>query len=626
MKPLLNPILPFTEGETPSSYVARLARLFTSTPRDFCSDLGMRWPHICSAHLDQLETLSLLTSVPLNTLDQGAARLIGPCRYLVGLSSATNGTLRRATIRICPRCIVEAMEASGPGSAFQLLEWLVLPIGTCAKHGVPLLQLPNAPHAHLTYDVIEQVARHRDLILEAAQVAKTHGRSSFETYLSRRIKNGVCGDWLDSLDLTHLHQAALTLGMTLAMDRGVSRSDLDFDQERTAMSTGFEVLKNGPETLNSELARARRRPSSKRSYFTSDMGEFYTWLKDTEEDPATAELRACVQDFVRENYPLQTGAKVLGTEISAPKLITLERARELHGVGEVRVRGILAHLRGQNASDLSNMKDVSHEDLAAVLDFWSGLQNIKATAVQLNIHPVQVKALIRQNVLEAYRFGTSLRYVTSSSVQTLMTRLENLQLASPTRRRLPLKEFSRKSRVPLARVVADWAAGRLTGVSRDPEVDGLAGMLIDQAEGLERQERAFSGDLPLLDAAARLKMNVISIRRLRNGGFLNQVMVRNPDTQHNRCYITAQSLQAFEARYVTLGQMAEQFEFTAIHLARALDRREIETIPCDDGFVRAYPREIRDIVRELTMRGYTSDQPENTNDCLSQEKQVAEPS
>ena len=180
-----------------------------------------------------------------------------------------------------------------------------------------------------------------------------------------------------------------------------------------------------------------------------------------------------------------------------------------------------------------------------------------------------------------------------------MTRLENLQLASSTRRRLPLKEFSRKSRVPLARVVADWAAGRLTGVSRDPEVEGLAGMLIDQAEGLERQERAFSGDLPLLDAAARLKMNVISIRRLRDGGFLSQVTVRNPDTQHNRCYIMAQSLQAFEARYVTLGQMAEQFELAAIHLARALDRREIETIRCEAGFVRAYRKEIRDIVREF---------------------------
>ncbi|WP_109312718.1 hypothetical protein [Ruegeria sp. AU67] len=359
--------------------------------------------------------------------------------------------------------------------------------------------------------------------------------------------------------------------MTIAVDHSVGSSKLDFELERTAMSAGFEVLRSGPEALKSELERARRRSGSKRSYFTTDMGEFYTWLKDTKEDSAAVDLRACVQDFVRENYPLETGVKVLGTEISTPKLITLERVRELHGVGEVRVQGILVHLRGQNASDLSNMKDVSHEDLAAVLDFWSGLQNIKSTTTQLNIHPVQVKALIRQNVLEAHRFGTSLRYLSSSSVQTLLTRLEGLRVASPARHRLPLKEFSRKSRVPLARVVSDWVAGRLTGVSRDPKVDGLAGMLIDQAEALEKQERAFSGDLPLLDAAARLKMNVISIRRLWDGGFLNQISVRNPDTQNYRCYITEESIQAFAGSYVTLGQRAEQFEIAAIHLGPALD-------------------------------------------------------
>ncbi len=325
-------------------------------------------------------------------------------------------------------------------------------------------------------------------------------------------------------------------------------------------------------------------------------------LKETEEDPATAVLRACVQDFVRENYPLQTGAKVLGTEISAPKLITLERARELHGVGEVRMRGILAHIRGENASDLLYMKDVSHEDLAAVLDFWSGLQNTKSTAVQLNIHPVHVKALIRHNLLEAYRFETSLHYVPSSSVQNLLTRLEGLRIASRARHRLPLSEYSRQSRVALARVVADWAAGRLTGVWRDPDVEGLAGILIDCAEILEKSERVFSGDLSLMDAAARLRICVGSIRLLRDCGYLKQIKLRNPDTQHYRCYITEESIQTFEESYVTLGQMADQFEIAAVHLGPALDRREIETFPREAGFVRAYPNETRDVVRELATR------------------------
>ncbi len=74
------------------------------------------------------------------------------------------------------------------------------------------------------------------------------------------------------------------------------------------------------------------------------------------------------------------------------------------------------------------------------------------------------------------------------------------------------------------------------------------------------------------------------------------------DTQRYRCYITEESIQAFAEVYVTLGQMAEHIELAAIHLARVLDRREIETIPCEAGLVSAYPKETQGVVRELANR------------------------
>lgn len=52
--------LPLNEYETPASYVSRLSRRNQTIPREFCSDLGMRWPHVCSSHADQLERLSYL--------------------------------------------------------------------------------------------------------------------------------------------------------------------------------------------------------------------------------------------------------------------------------------------------------------------------------------------------------------------------------------------------------------------------------------------------------------------------------------------------------------------------------------------------------------------------------------
>ncbi|MBO9401169.1 hypothetical protein [Shimia sp. R9_3] len=437
--------------------------------------------------------------------------------------------------------------------------------------------------------------------MQAAQSACILGRSSFENYLSHRIEFGKHADWLDSLDLTHLHQVSLSLGMQLGFGSQLKRSDLSWEQERTAMSLGFSVLEKGGDALASALEQTRqRRPSEERSYFTSDLGEFYAWLKSTEDDPATASLRGCVCDFISQNYPLQSGAKILGAEIRAPELVTLECVREEHGVGKVRVRGILAHLRGAAVEELADLQDIRYEDLDKVLQFWAGLQNIKQTAAQLHIHPVQVKALIRSKTLESHRFGTSLQYVTKSSVRALLTRLENLPAAAASKENIPLKDFCRRSQIPFARVISDWVSGKREGLSRDPDASGLAAILVCDGKVFSRRSRRFAGDLALLDAAAHLRMNVASVRRLRDGGYLTQYKVRNPETQHYRCYITESSIRDFEERFITLGQLAEQLDVAVIHLARALDKKEIETIPCDAGFVRAYPKSEPEVFQKFT--------------------------
>ncbi len=134
-------------------------------------------------------------------------------------------------------------------------------------------------------------------------------------------------------------------------------------------------------------------------------------------------------------------------------------------------------------------------------------------------------------------------------------------------------------------------------------MDGLAGFLIDCDEILEKSERVFSGDLSLTDEAARMSISVRSIRLLREVGYLKQIELRNPDMQHYRCYITEESIQAFEKYYVTMGRIARQFEIAAVHLGPTLNRREIQTITCEAGFVRVYPKETLDVVRKLTMGG-----------------------
>ncbi|WP_066710141.1 hypothetical protein [Celeribacter ethanolicus] len=97
-------------------------------------------------------------------------------------------------------------------------------------------------------------------------------------------------------------------------------------------------------------------------------------------------------------------------------------------------------------------------------------------------------------------------------------------------------------------------------------------------------------DLSLCETASYLKLNVVAVRRLRDGGYLTQIRRRNPDTNFQRFYITKASIKRFEALYITLGQMADLENVAAIHLARRLDWEGIPTISCTSGYVRAYER------------------------------------
>lgn len=161
MAPPLVRSLNLLPGETPASYVARLAAHHCTIPRELCSDFGMRWPFLRSGQDDQLQRLAGLTGADLGQLRFWAPVKLQNGRYRVGGAVSSVGAFRRTSIRLCPICTVEALECRGSSAVFQLLEWCVTCLHQCARHGVALCALPPAANSHETYDVVSQALRHR---------------------------------------------------------------------------------------------------------------------------------------------------------------------------------------------------------------------------------------------------------------------------------------------------------------------------------------------------------------------------------------------------------------------------------------------------------------------------------
>lgn len=587
--------LPYIDGEMPSSFVSRLARLHGSNPRDFCSDMGLRWPDICSGHSDQLSLLAKLADVSTDELIFWSAPLTSPCRYRIGAELASTGAFRRAVTRICPTCVIEAESSGLKLGPFQRLEWLVLSIQVCERHGTPLLRLPNSTYAHYTYDLLAQIDRHRPMIAKASEKAKRLPLTALEQHVLQRIRGQGADDWLAGLELQQLHRACQTLGSALLFGSARRSAALEWSENRAALSEGYDVLQGGPAVLWQAFLRLKAAHQTERPYFSTDMGDFYTWLKEEVDAPNLAELRSVVRSFISENYPLQADHIILGEAIGSVSRLTFDEARHVSGIARARMAKTLAHLRPKGRSTSPVITDVSRHDVMLVEEFWAGLSNLKDAADILGVHPAQMKRLINGGILDAVRMGSALRYVTKASIAQLLRLIAALPVEQENSVLIPIAEFSQSRCVSMAVVLGAIKRKEIHSVYRVEAAHGIRSILIDDAEMPIRKRRRYPEDMSIAEAAEHLRIGAASIRILRDGGFLVQVHRRNPDTNHMRAFITRESMACFEGEYETLGQIAERQCCRAMHLATRLDAEGVEPLYLKGSLVRAYLRQRTDM-------------------------------
>lgn len=592
MRSPLNPILPLIEGETPSGYVSRVARLYRTTPRDLCSDLGMRWPFLCSGHEDQLERLAWLTAQDSSALKMWSATKLAPGRYRVGRTHSSTGVFRRTASRFCPLCVSEARTQTGAHGIYELLEWKVLSLHRCEKHGVGLRTLPAAGHSHEAYDFATQAIRHWEIIENAAAEATILPPTRFEGYARERIQNGPQRDWLHGFDLTSLHGACVSLGAALE-GVGVKNTAKSLDGSDTPRlaELGYSYLSDGPEGLFRALHLLHENSRSERPYFSSDLGPFYEWLHDGQDEPILHDIRTKTREHIFETYPIPLDKEVLGKKPQREIWLTMEEARRRSGFGAVFLKKLLGHLDGISPDEAVKRTDVRVSELAKAQAFWADLVNLSQAASLLSIRSEQVKALMCLGVLTEVQITSALRYARRQEIQSLLRWVESLPNAPGEAGFLPLREFCRSKGISLVRVVAACLSGELEGQLRQGAGAGVHAIEVYERALASKDAVQLDRDLSLAEAAKFLKISIISIRKLRDAGYLAVINKLNPDTNHIKTYVSRDSIRAFQAQYATLGQIAVHRNVAPIHLARQLDREEVSSISCDGSLVRVYNRE-----------------------------------
>ena len=535
--------------------------------------------------------LADVAGLNLANLERWNAEKIGIGRYRVGQTRSSTGVFRRTMTRVCPVCIEEALEKDGRHSAYQLLEWNVTCLHGCQHHEAPLVELPRAGTSHESYDVVAQIARHSDVVKKAADAGPVYPPTAFEAYVRRRITHGPQADWLCDLELSQLHGACLNLGATIYESPIHGLAHIDADLERELCVEGLSVLSAGPATLMTCMERLKSRPDARRSYFSTDLGAFYVWLRAAHGDAEVQSIVDAVHAFAVRNYTMKPKKRVLGRLVPDVQRMSFETAREQSGLSVGFLKRLIRHVDSLPEAQSEALTETTPDQLSRAIVFWDGLRNLKFTAVALNVLPTQVKGLIKKGILRSIRFGTALRYVFAEDVDRLLAEAATLPELPDIGAFLPLRDHCQNRRIGLVRLITLWQEGKVSCFVRGADAIGLQAIHVTKdAVVSARDTPVATRDLTPLEAAVYLKIGVGAIRALRDAGYLGHAKRLNADTNHRHSLITQSSIREFEARFLTLGQLATSARVAPIHLARRLDREGVPTVTCLGRHVRAYER------------------------------------
>lgn len=584
--------LPLVEGETPSGYVSRLSRLYETPPRNFCTSLGLHWPSLCTGKHEELGRLAWLTDNDLNLFARWSAPDSSKGMYRVGKTTATQSIFRRTLTRCCPKCVLEARNGYGEHGIFELLEWKVLSLSWCAIHQAKLISLPAVPYSHEAYDFVEQVIQNWPQITNASNCTDQYPVTDFEKYVRSRIYSGHEADWLFTLDLTNLHSACFTLGATLAEADLSNAKKSGVRKRHELLNAGFMSLTNGPNGLRNTLEKLHKHQMDRRQHYSSTLGPFYHWLNETHQEDSISQIVETTREHILETYPIPSSQKVLGCQPRKEALLTIEAARRRTGFGAVFLKRLLGHIAGADEETALLRCHVTTAEISALQTFWSRLFNLKEAASALSIRTDQIKTLMRRGVLSEIHISSSLRYALKEEVINLQSRISELSEISGERGFLPIRLFCRNRGTPLAEVVRVFLSGQSPHQFRRGQGSGIPSLEISLEFSISASTSNHKSDMVLADVAKHLKIGIGSVRLLRDEGHLKAVVGLNNDTNHKKTFITWESIQFFEAKFTTLGQLASRQGKAAIHLARELDKNGFSPLTCANRIVRVYDKSI----------------------------------
>jgi hypothetical protein len=571
----LHPTLALGSGESPQSYVSRLALVNgIESARIFCTDMALTFQAIVDGDASALAELADLAGAPLAALRNNALRREKDGWRLHG-ERVQKLSLRRDRLHVCPACFAADADSTPlppETSVYGRTVWLLDHIRTCAKHSLGLVEVaPGKPSQSQDFALL--AGRSAASLIRQAKDAPRREPSALERYLIARLDGDVGqSPWLNGLEFSVAARTSEMIGTVATRGRKPKLGAMSDDDWRNAGDAGFKIAAGGEAAIRAWLAELQATypySGSATEGPQAQFGRFFTWLSWGAPDAGFDPVRDLVRRHIIETLPLGPDDVVLGKKVEKRILHSIHTASSELGVHPKRLRKILAAkgLLPANHDERSDHAMTFSADAAQeLLDKTHGSLMLRQIQTYLGAGRVQARLLMEQGFITPFvsteehgQGGTSHAFA-KADLDGFLARLFDgaVEVAAPQPPAYSIQEAAKRANCGAGEIIQLILDKKLAWVGRRAGVDGYAAVLVD-ADEIKRHVRG-----PALDGltAEMMHKEMHTTARVVNAliaaGHLPTQRVINP---LNRCPVDITSradFEAFRQTYATLFDLAHE--------------------------------------------------------------------
>jgi hypothetical protein len=599
-------------GEPPPAYASRLAAAYGLEAKEFCGDHGIRRLDLVNGSQEAIAELAALGGVDAGDLTRHAFVRTGTHEFRYRDQTVRREYLTDGRLDVCPRCLAEDIEGAprrqSDTAFFCRAEWCLDVVDTCPTHRTALVTFHEARGLALGFDFSNLLASETGQFAEMAGRVETRAPTALQDYVLARLDGRETGVvFLDAMDLSAAIRTCEMLGAAACFGRTVQCDDLDAIRLRTARIRGFEIGsrgRSGIEELLKMMTTAYTRSRQERDGQITRLAfaALHNYLfvdpnRPTWKAPAFVPLRAAIRDFIKTNFPLKPGEVVLGETITERRLHSVTSLARDVGFGAERVKKLL-RLNGVIDDDQARLADYN-----IVVDAKAGLDALRdsltalpyhGVAKYLGIPPKQAVLLVEAKLIEPIASSplglraTFAPAMLDAFVAKLLRGAQTVKRKAShhfTIREAALRSACRQDEV--AKLILD---GRLKWVGILYGKQRYSSILVDLAEVDIAVNGLAPDTISIAEFAKRIGLKKEAGLALVKHGHVDVSSCERAGHQVSR--ISVREVEAFQHRYVSLGELGRIRRKHSLTIKKTLDEKGI--LPAFDlGKVRVqfYRRE-----------------------------------